>query len=128
MYLGQVSVSDWFWLCTTKLHMDMTDAYNVMQFAAKCLDGKPGYALWHIFEAKDAFLLRKFLREACGFTGYGDPIHSQTVYLTPQLLKTLFTTYGVRPFTIHQYPGDIVFIPAYCAHQVWTVLIACLSL
>ena len=26
--------------------------------------------------------------------------------------------YRVRPYTIFQYPGDVVFIPAYCAHQV----------
>jgi hypothetical protein len=68
--------------------------------------------------ARDAALLRKFIIEECAFTGPGDPIHSQHIYLTPELLRRLFEKYGIRPYGVHQYPGEAVFIPAYCAHQV----------
>jgi JmjC domain, hydroxylase len=97
--------------------MDVTDALNRMLWAAKSPDGEPGCTKWEIFDAIDAALLRKFLIE-CGIMGPGDPIHSQMVYLTPHLLKLLFEKYGIRPYTIFQYPGDVVLIPAYCAHQV----------
>ncbi|KAG8766760.1 hypothetical protein FRC16_007579, partial [Serendipita sp. 398] len=49
---------------------------------------------------------------------YIDPIHSQHFYLTPPLRKKLFDKYGVKSWRIYQKPGDAVFIPAGCAHQV----------
>jgi len=97
--------------------MDITDAVNVMLWAAE-KDGEPGYALWHIFPASASQRLRKFLRDAVGFTGLGDPIHSQTFYLTPALLTRLTVEYEVAPYVIKQYPGHVVYIPAGCAHQV----------
>ena len=103
---------------STKLHKDLTDAVNIMLWAAKSEDGQPGCALWHIFPPSASFLLRKFLIDDCGFTGPGDPIHSQTIYLTQDMLQRLFQKYGIRPYTIRQYPGEAVFIPVYCAHQV----------
>jgi hypothetical protein len=119
MYLGQASISSNIHLSSTKLHMDITDAYNLLLFAAKCPDGTPGYAVWYLFRAEDACLLRKFTVEECGFQGPEDSIHSQSINLTPDLLERFFNKYDVRPVTIHQYPGDIVLIPAYCAHQVY---------
>jgi hypothetical protein len=101
---------------STNLHMDLTDAVNVMVWAAQ-KDGSPGYAVWHIFTSAVSDTLRKFLREE-GSTGPGDPIHSQTVYLTPTMLQSLATNYQVRPYTIYQHPGEAVYIPAGCAHQV----------
>jgi lysine-specific demethylase 3 len=118
MYFACATVQDNQHHGSTKLHMDITDATNIMLYAANCRDGRPGYAVWHIFRAIDAFLLRKFIREYCGFIGPGDPIHSQTVYLTPDLLELLFRIYGIRPYTIYHYPNQVVYIPAYCAHQV----------
>src|SRR5215471_15649293 len=53
-----------------------------------------------------------------GFDQPGDPIHSQSIYLTPRMLDTLATKYAIHPFTILQHPGEAVFIPAGCAHQV----------
>jgi lysine-specific demethylase 3 len=98
--------------------MDITDAFNELLFAAKCHDGSPGYALWDFFRPEDAFLLRKFIWEECGFGGPGDPIHSQSINFTPDLRERAFKKYGICPMMIRQYAGDIVFIPAYCAHQV----------
>ena len=119
MYLGRSSITSSFNLASTKLHMDITDAYNVMLSAAKCPDGMPGFAEWTFLRANDACLFRKFMAEECGFEGPEDVIHSQTINLTPDLRERLFTKYGVRPITVALYPGDIVFIPAYCAHQVY---------
>jgi hypothetical protein len=100
---------------STNLHMDLTDAVNVMMWAA--LNGKKtGHALWHIFPAVSG-TLRKFLREE-GFTGHGDPIRSQSFYVTPDMLQRLEATYSVRPYAIYQHPGDAIYIPAGCAHQV----------
>lgn len=38
--------------------------------------------------------------------------------MTPSLLEKLEKSHGVRPYTIKQYTGDAVLIPAGCAHQV----------
>ena len=118
MYFAFKTVQDDHHHGSTKLHMDLTDAANMMLWSKIGPDGTAGCALWHIFAAADAFLLRKFISEYCGFNGLGDPVHSQIIYLTPELLELLFKIYGVRPYTIYQYPGKVVFIPAYCAHQV----------
>jgi hypothetical protein len=102
---------------STALHMDVTDAVNIMVWAASCSDGSAGYALWHIFPAAASDILRQFLREQ-GFIGAGDPIHSQSIYITPAMLQLLFEKYGIRPHVIHQHAGEAVFIPDGCAHQV----------
>lgn len=102
---------------STNLHMDLTDAVNVMIWAAQ-RDGEAGYAVWHIFPAATSDLIRKFLKEEEGFTGPGDAIHSQCFYLTPAMLHRLAAKYNVLPYLIYQHPGEAVYIPAGCAHQV----------
>jgi hypothetical protein len=102
---------------STNLHMDLTDAVNIMVWTAKCSDGNSGYALWHIFPAAVSDILRKFLREEC-FDGVGDPIHSQSIYVNPVMLQRLSERYNVEPYVIHQRQSEAVFIPAGCAHQV----------
>jgi JmjC domain, hydroxylase len=79
---------------------------------------KPGCVLWHIFPTMVLAFLRNFLIEVCGFKGPGNPVHSQLIYITPGLLQRFFEQYHILPYTIRQYPGEAVFIPAYCAHQV----------
>jgi JmjC domain, hydroxylase len=105
---------------STRLHLDVTGAVNVMLHAAALPDGKSGFAVWHIFPLTTTTILRKFLRTepAVGFSGPGDPIHDQSTYLTPALLQSLAEKYDVYPYIIHQYPGDAIFIPAGCPHQV----------
>lgn len=98
--------------------MDITYALNVMLWSANLPGDKIGHAVWHIFRAADAPKLRDFLRNHGGFMGLGDPIHSQTIYMTPKLLQLLFDKCGIRPFTVYQRPGEAVFIPVGCAHQV----------
>ncbi|KAI0699909.1 hypothetical protein C8T65DRAFT_522992, partial [Cerioporus squamosus] len=106
---------------STRLHLDLSDAVNVLLWASDSPDGQRGYALWHIFAVEDRPQIRKYLRAAQiakGITVDGDPIHNQETYLTPTMLQELRTQYGVRPYTIRQSVGEAVFIPAGCAHQV----------
>jgi hypothetical protein len=98
--------------------MDLTDAVNIMIWAGKCSDGSPGYALWHIFPAEVADILRRFLREEGLSEAGGDLIHTQKIYVNSSMLGRLYEKHGVRPYIIYQRPGEAVFIPAGCAHQV----------
>lgn len=52
-----------------------------------------------------------------------DPIHDQSWYLDEQLRDRLWREYGVRGYTIVQFYGDTVFIPAGAAHQVRLLLL-----
>jgi lysine-specific demethylase 3 len=122
---------------STRLHMDMADALNVMLYASKCKDGTEGYAVWDLFKAEDSDKLRRFLRRRFGQPKNGsqglgigggsgnggiviahDPIHGQQFYLDVELRQALFDECGVKSYRIYQRPGDGVFIPAGCAHQV----------
>lgn len=98
--------------------MDLTSAVNVMMWAGIDTQGQPGYAEWVIFAPEDATPLRQFIRETLHFSGPGDPIHSQTVCLTPTRLWLLQERHGIRPYIIKQYQHDAVYIPAGCPHQV----------
>jgi hypothetical protein len=103
---------------STKLHMDLTDAVNIMVWAANCRDGSPGYALWHIFPPEAAEILRCFFQEEGFVVGSGDLIHLQNIYVHDGMLKRLADKYNIRPYTIRQYTNQAVFIPAGCPHQV----------
>lgn len=103
---------------STKLHMDLTDAQNIMLYAADFGDGKPGCANWAIFRPEDADLIREFARKRV-LQGPGDAIHSQNIYLSPSMLHILAEEYNIRPYIIDQYPLQSVCIPAGCPHQVW---------
>ncbi|CDO74624.1 hypothetical protein BN946_scf184325.g11 [Trametes cinnabarina] len=103
---------------STRLHMDMADAINIMTYAALTPDGRPGCAAWDIFRAEDTQKLRKFLRKKFKGQYQHDPIHSQQFYLDTDLRQELHRDYGVFSHRIYQHPGEAVFIPAGCAHQV----------
>lgn len=47
-----------------------------------------------------------------------DPIHDQSWYLDQVLRRRLFEEYGVQGWSIVQFLGDAVFIPAGAPHQV----------
>lgn len=101
--------------------MDIADAVNIMLFAEKRKDGTNGFAAWNIFRAEDADLIRKFLRERNTVDKFDDPIHSQQYFLDSEQRRELFKAEGVRSWRINQHPGEAVFIPAGCAHQVYVV-------
>jgi len=109
---------------STRLHLDVTGAVNIMLYAADLPDGSPGGALWHIFAPEVASALREFMRTEpeIAYDGPGDPIHDQKTYFTPLRLQLLEKKFGVRPFTITQHVGDAVYIPAGCVHQVGSFL------
>lgn len=48
-----------------------------------------------------------------------DPIHDQSWYLDQVLRHRLYEEYGVQGWSIVQFLGDAVFIPAGAPHQVW---------
>ena len=78
-----------------------------------------GAAVWDIFPAEHTDSLRDFLRkEATSKRKLDDPIMRQNFYITTPQLKRLRADYNIKPWRIYQNPGDAVFIPAGCAHQV----------
>ncbi|KAA1477404.1 hypothetical protein DENSPDRAFT_753068, partial [Dentipellis sp. KUC8613] len=105
---------------STRLHKDVTDAVNVMAHASAPPEGASGGARWVIFHRRDAPALSKLLRELpeFQFQGPGDPIHSQSIYLTPRDLQLLHDVHHITPYVFTQRPGDSVFIPAGSPHQV----------
>ena len=103
---------------TTRLHMDMADAVNMMVYAEPCANGTPGGARWDLFRAEDAPAIRKFLSDRFQLASGLDPIHSQQFYLDKQLRTELYAKTGVRSHQVIQRQGEAVFIPAGCAHQV----------
>ncbi|KAI1797007.1 hypothetical protein LXA43DRAFT_985519 [Ganoderma leucocontextum] len=103
---------------STRLHMDMADAVNIMTYASLRADGRPGCAAWDIFKVADTTKLRQFLHKKFAGLCHNDPIHAQKFYLDSVLLAELYRDYGVVSHRIYQKPGEVVFIPAGCAHQV----------
>lgn len=103
---------------STRLHMDVADAVNIMLYASKMPDGSEGCAVWDLFRPEDADKIRTFLRAKFPKVKMTDPIHSQHFYLNSQLRAELYAEYGVVPFRVYQYPGQAIFVPAGCAHQV----------
>ncbi|KAF8516634.1 hypothetical protein JB92DRAFT_3309464 [Gautieria morchelliformis] len=103
---------------STRLHMDMADAVNIMLYSANRPDGGEGMAAWDIFRAEDTYKIRRFLHKYFKGQFINDPIHSQTFYLDVHLRRQLFDEFGVSSWRLYQRPGDAVFIPAGCAHQV----------
>ncbi|KAK7676450.1 hypothetical protein QCA50_020585 [Cerrena zonata] len=103
---------------TARLHMDMADAINIMLYSSETPTGQPGCAAWDLYRAEDAQKLRQFLRKEFKGQYQHDPIHSQQLYMSSDLRQKLYSDYGVKSFRIYQKPGEAVFIPAGCAHQV----------
>lgn len=103
---------------TTRLHMDMADALNIMTFASPAPDGGPGSAAWDLFRSEDSGKICEFLRQKFQGMVKHDPIHSQQFFLDETLRQQLLDEYGVKSHRIYQRPGEAVFIPAGCAHQV----------
>lgn len=103
---------------STRLHMDMADAVNIMMHAEPTPAGDVGCAAWDIFRAEDSEEIRVFLKKHFRNKVVTDPIHAQIFYLDPSLRKQLYDEHGVKSYRFYQKPGDAVFIPAGCAHQV----------
>ena len=116
MYNALASVFDDEHSGSTRLHLDASDAVNVLTHTSSM----SGYALWHIFAPEDTDRIRAYLNERATTRSrrMGDPIHNQETYLTPTMLEELSDKYSIHPYVIRQYLGHAVFIPAGCPHQV----------
>ncbi|KAG8690806.1 hypothetical protein FRC08_010349, partial [Ceratobasidium sp. 394] len=93
---------------STRLHMDMADAVNIMMFATDSKDGLPGVAAWDIFQASDSDKIRAYLRRHFDNTSeqYRDPIHSQLFYLDSDHRRRLYEEEKVYSWRIYQRPGE----------------------
>ncbi|PWN23432.1 hypothetical protein BCV69DRAFT_245147, partial [Microstroma glucosiphilum] len=125
MYNAWPSTEDQVGMGSTRLHMDIADAVNIMYYAAKPLNAeelplahRDGVAAWDIFPAGDSNKIRDYLRETRKVEEHEDPIHSQKYFLDAGDRQKLWDTKGVRSWRIYQKAHDAIFIPAGCAHQV----------
>jgi lysine-specific demethylase 3 len=102
---------------STCIHSDVADAVNLMPFATNDGITNNGAAIWTIFRREDFEALDEFMR-----IRFHVGIHQQKIYLTSEDLCDLERQTGIRPYVFHQRPGDMVFIPAHCVHQVSRML------
>lgn len=92
----------------------MSGAVNLM---VADIDGRG--SLWTIFAAEDTEAVRRYLRRKDRLDQTSPcPIHAQRHYLQPDDLRALFREERVVPYIFTQKKGQVVFIPAGCAHQV----------
>ncbi|XP_028976260.2 probable JmjC domain-containing histone demethylation protein 2C isoform X3 [Esox lucius] len=82
----------------------------------------PG-ALWHIYVSKDVEKIKEFLHKVAKEQGVEvpaehDPIRELSWYLSRKLRQRLWEDHGVQGWTVVQFLGDSVLIPAGALHQV----------
>ncbi|KAJ2830773.1 hypothetical protein GGI24_001825 [Coemansia furcata] len=91
--------------------------------------GPAAAAVWDIYPPEAIGDLRTFIGKKFSMeyttdcsgpiaTKYGDPVHNQETYLTQPMRKEFYDQYGHNCYRVYQNPGDAVFVPAGCAHQV----------
>ncbi|KAJ1923106.1 hypothetical protein LPJ71_000961, partial [Coemansia sp. S17] len=92
-------------------------------------DAPAAAAVWDIYPPEAMSDLRKFIGKSVGkaysaecsgpaAAKLGDPIHNQETFLTLPMRRRFFERYSHSCYRIYQIPGDAVFVPAGCAHQV----------
>lgn len=130
---------------TTNLHLDITDAVNILVYTSPTPDTltstnpnltktvpPESAAIWDIFPPNSATSLRRYLNSSITNRNstivnqerevIDDPIHRQLFYLSENDLASLAQEpYKVKSYRIYQRPGDAVFVPAGCPHQVRNV-------
>lgn len=112
---------------STRLHLDVTNAINILVHESETDEGETPGAVWDLFDPADAEKLREYIweqRKTNSDGGGQDPIHAQQTYLTEPMINEL-RCHGVRPFRVWQRLGEAVFIPAGWAHQVSFPRIIC---
>ncbi|KAJ2364974.1 hypothetical protein H4S01_003495 [Coemansia sp. RSA 2610] len=91
------------------------------------VDGQPdkpptGAAVWDIYPPEAVANLRQYIRrQKYADNAEGDPIHDQATFLTRPMRQAIYKQFGSAGgscYRIYQNPGDAVFVPAGCAHQV----------
>lgn len=84
----------------------------------------PG-AIWYIYPAAKADEIRKILREIAkergkAFKTNDDPLHDQDCFID-QKIKDKLSKSGIEGYTIVQWEGDAIFVPAGAPHQVLNI-------
>lgn len=118
MYNGHI-------LTDTLLHMDMTDAINILIYSEGQVeesgymsdDHLDGYAVWLLWARQYVEPLREYLREYYRLGPDIDPIHSGDLRIYPEMMPD-FGKRRILPYTIHQRVGQAVIIPAMTPHYV----------
>ena len=95
--------------------MDVTDAANILVWAPNADETA---AIWHIFRREDIKRLREAIWDLGLCPTEVDPIHLQSLYLLEGTVSILARYYRVRARIVRQRVGDLIVIPAGCAHQV----------
>ncbi|XP_048406872.1 probable JmjC domain-containing histone demethylation protein 2C [Stegostoma tigrinum] len=84
----------------------------------------PG-ALWHVFSAKDTHKIKEFLQKTHEEQGQESPDHDlirdQTCYLNKKLRRRLSEECGIRSWSIFQFLGDAVLVPAGALRQMQSI-------
>jgi len=76
-------------------------------------------AVWHIFSAADTQRLAELLPTVLpGAAPSGSLLLDSPAYLSADTLASLERTAGVRPYIVLLAVGDVLLVPAGCAHQV----------
>ncbi|KAJ3007790.1 UNVERIFIED_CONTAM: Lysine-specific demethylase 3A [Siphonaria sp. JEL0065] len=96
---------------TTRIHKDGASAYNTLLHVKD--PSQPG-ALWHIFTREDTKRLHFFNEKEKDVY----PLLDFSTFLDQEKLKRVWEFVGVEPIVYRQMVGEIVLIPAGCAHQV----------
>lgn len=110
MYLATSSVRGKTHVGSTRLHKDITAAYNLS------IEGR---ALWTIWPSWASHRLCEFIfHKGMATREDGNPIHNQLVYLSTDDVAEFSAETGIHPFVFEQQAGQIVCIPSNCAHQV----------
>ncbi|KAG9021317.1 hypothetical protein FRB95_002408 [Tulasnella sp. JGI-2019a] len=104
---------------STRLHMDMASAMNIMMWSLTVGRAKEvGTAVWDIYQPEHLNTIHSFLQSQHGTANGIDPIYSEQYYLDSVAWKQLYQQHGIVGYRIYQQPGDAVFVPAGCTHQV----------
>lgn len=110
MYMAQASMRNGQHVGSTRMHKDITAAFNIS------IEGR---ALWTIWPSWTSDKLCQFIvNKGLADPKHGNPIHQQTVYLSQDEVREFSETYSVAPFVFCQEPGQMVCIPSNCPHQV----------
>lgn len=93
-------------------------------------EGRLPGAIWYIYQATKADEMRKVLIEVAKekgkvYTKNEDPLHDQDCFID-QTIRQRLRDKGIDGYTLIQYEGDAVFVPAGAPHQV-TNLFDCIK-
>lgn len=122
MFLGPklyISTRDARSVGTTCLHIDATEAINVLTYSTDNTKA----ALWLIYTPEDAPKLSNWLRSRFPNANPGDIIHQRWAFITPDMEEDILRDIGVQGFKFTQHVGEAVLIPAGAPHQVESSLI-----